>query len=404
MKILHSADWHLCEWLGRVDRTGDLRSRVETIAGLCDEHRVDVLLVAGDLFSEQASVEQMTCALNHLHETFAPFFGHGGTILAVTGNHDRDTRVEMVRAGMRLATVPRPGGGPLVTGRMYLQNGPGFATLEAAGERVQFALIPYPTLRRYAEPGDSFRSKDEENRAFQGRIAEWVKGVPSRPDFDPRLPTVLVAHLHVRGAEIHTLYKLTERDDVVFDTGFLPTSWAYIALGHVHKQQDLGKMAHVRYPGSLDQLHFDERAGDQGIVLLDIGPSGLHGDPCWLPLRPTPLYDVTVADPEAELPALAERYPDHETAIVRISVTQTAGGPSRDEVTRQLRRTFPRYTEITWTRPAVADGGPPARGVQPRADYRTTVREFLAGRLEGDMDKADVLALAETFLISEAPQ
>src|SRR6266851_2886245 len=113
MKILHTADWHLCEWLGRVDRTADLRSRVEVIAGLCDEHKIDVLLVAGDLFSEQASIEQMTKALNHLYETFAAFFSRGGTILAITGNHDRDTRVEMVRAGMRLATVPRPGGGPL---------------------------------------------------------------------------------------------------------------------------------------------------------------------------------------------------------------------------------------------------------------------------------------------------
>ena len=36
------------------------------------------------------------------------------------------------------------------------------------------------------------------------------------------LPTILAAHLHVCGSEIHTLYKLTERDDVVFATGFLP--------------------------------------------------------------------------------------------------------------------------------------------------------------------------------------
>ena len=47
MKIIHTADWHLCDSLGRIKRYDDFRSRVETIAGLCDEHAVDVVLIAG---------------------------------------------------------------------------------------------------------------------------------------------------------------------------------------------------------------------------------------------------------------------------------------------------------------------------------------------------------------------
>ena len=44
MRILHTADWHLCDRLGRQDRTDDLRRVVERIAGYCKEERVDVLL------------------------------------------------------------------------------------------------------------------------------------------------------------------------------------------------------------------------------------------------------------------------------------------------------------------------------------------------------------------------
>ena len=51
MRILHTADWHLGDRLGRIDRTADLRTAVERVAAHCQEHRVDVLLVAGDLFS-----------------------------------------------------------------------------------------------------------------------------------------------------------------------------------------------------------------------------------------------------------------------------------------------------------------------------------------------------------------
>jgi exonuclease SbcD len=399
MKIIHTADWHLCDQLRRVDRTDDLRKRVEIVAKLCEEHTADVLLVAGDLFSEQASVEQMTDALKHLHETFADFFARGGTILAVTGNHDKETRVELVRAGMRLATVPKSGSATLQAGRMYLQSGASFAALESGGQRVQFALLPYPTVSRFGDPADVFHSKDEQNRILHGRLAEWIRQVPDRPDFDKGLPTVLAAHLHVRGAELHTLYNVTERDDVVFDPGFLPTYWAYVGLGHIHKPQCLGGMAHVRYPGSLDRLDFGECGDEKGVVLIDVGPAGLRAAPLWLPVPATPMYKVALTDP-AELSTLAERYPDHATAIVHLSVTHSPAGPSRDEITHTLRRSFPRYTEITWVRPAA--NATREATLHPQADYRGTVRQFLAARLAGDPDSAEVLALAETFLTEEA--
>ena len=54
MRILHTADWHLGDRLGRQDRTDDLRRAVERVAGYCNSEKVDVLLVAGDLFSELA--------------------------------------------------------------------------------------------------------------------------------------------------------------------------------------------------------------------------------------------------------------------------------------------------------------------------------------------------------------
>ena len=46
---------------------------------------------------KQATIEDMTQALTHLHKTFDTFFRRGGTILAVTGNHDREGRIEMLR-------------------------------------------------------------------------------------------------------------------------------------------------------------------------------------------------------------------------------------------------------------------------------------------------------------------
>jgi exonuclease SbcD len=143
------------------------------------------------------------------------------------------------------------------------------------------------------------------------------------------LPTVLVAHLHVRGAQVNALskYVLTERDDVVLDAGFLPTAWAYTALGHIHLPQSLGGRPNVRYPGSLDRLDFGETHDGHGVLLLEIGPAGLTSKPECLPIPATPFHTIALTDPEAELPRLADLYPDRETAIVRVSVGPTTAGP-----------------------------------------------------------------------------
>src|SRR5947209_2701823 len=103
MRILHTADWHLGDRLGRIDRTDDLRRAVERVAGYCDSERVDVLLVAGDLFSELAGPDGLRDAVRHLQEVFQGFLGAGGTILALTGNHDKESFCQMLRHAMSLA-------------------------------------------------------------------------------------------------------------------------------------------------------------------------------------------------------------------------------------------------------------------------------------------------------------
>ena len=145
MRIVHTADWHLCDRLGRIDRTDDLHNRVERVAQICQESQADVLLIAGDIFSKQASVEDMTRSLKRVREFFAPFFARGGTILALTGNHDHDGRINMVQTGMILAVPDAGREGHLNGGRMYLINGRAIASLaNGNGNRVQFVFVPYP--------------------------------------------------------------------------------------------------------------------------------------------------------------------------------------------------------------------------------------------------------------------
>ena len=403
MRIVHTADWHLCDRLGRLDRTADLKTRVERVAALCEEHAADVLVIAGDLFYERADATDIAAALGHVHETFTPFFKRGGTILAVTGNHDDDGKIDLVRRGLFLAS-PLPSGGVFARGRMYLQNGLAFGRFEAAaGDTAQFVLVPYPRAVRYELP-DGYRTREEEHRLLQTKLAEWMTQTLTNPKFDPHLPSVLVAHLHVRGANVNNaLFRISEAEDVLIDAAVLQTGWAYAALGHIHLPQVVGDVQTVRYSGPLDRLDFGEKTDTRGVLVFDLGPTGVTAVPQWVPLEPTPFHDVTVADPDAELPALAEKYPDRDTAIVRITIEKDGEKVSRDEIGRRLRALFPRLHQLRFPETTPADEATSSASGADKP-FAERVRAYLADSLADDPDRDAVIALAETFLDAEAKE
>jgi DNA repair protein SbcD/Mre11 len=402
VRIVHTADWHLCDRLGRIDRTEDLHNRVERVAQICQECQADALLIAGDIFSKQASVEDMNGSLKRIRELFAPFFARGGTILALTGNHDHDGRINMVHTGMTLAVPDAGRDGQLNGGRMYLINGRALASLtDADGNHVQFVFVPYPFAGRYELTAAEYRTKEEENRLLHGRVADWLQGLINRPGFKPQLPTVLAAHLHVRGSEMHSLYHLTEREDIVFDLADLNPNWAYVALGHIHKPQAINGQANVRYCGSLDRLDFGEMHDDHGVLIIEVGKTGLAREPERMPIPATPFHRVTITDPETDLATLAGRYPDRETAIFSVTVAPSAGAGSRDEIARHVRSVFPRLFELKWAETARENQAPVVE-FTPQADFTSTVRDYLVKKLNDDPDKDVVLALAEEFLRAEA--
>jgi DNA repair protein SbcD/Mre11 len=405
MKLLHTADWHLGDRLGRIDRTDDLRRGVERVADYCRQERVDVLIVAGDLFSELARPDGLRDAVRHLQVTFEGFLRDGGTILAVTGNHDNESFCQTLRHAMSLAAPTVGEFGALVpAGRFYLTADPTLLRLHDrhTGGEVQFVLMPYPTPSRFLlnEPLQKYGSFEEKKRHLRDAFAGRLQDIRSDARFDPRLPTVLVAHVNVQGAEVTHLFRLSEDEDVVFADGQLHAAYAYVALGHIHKAQALGGHDHVRYSGSIERMDLGELLDRKGVTLVELGPAGLAGAPVTLPLDATPIYEVAIANPGVELPGLRERYPDHATALVNLHVTYTAGVDNLESVLRELDAIFPRWYGRDWVEsrslgPALTVGEAP-----PAKSFDETVRDYLAAELTnyGDEDRAAVLALAEGLL------
>lgn len=407
MRLLHTADWHLNDRLGGRDRAEHLHRRVERVAEICREECVDVLLVAGDLFSEQAKAEQAAESFRHLRRTFRAFFQGGGTILAVTGNHDQDGRVrpfiELARAGMDVAEPPRRPGDNFEPGKLYLLDSVFFGRLrDSAGMDVQFALLPFPSRSRMLIGSERATTAEELNRPIALRVTDWIKGLRDDPRFDTALRTVLVAHMSVTGADFSRgRFTLTEQNDVMADAEDLPVAWDYVALGHVHKPQCIGGRSHVRYSGSLDRLDFSERDEEKGVVLVDIGSEGRRDDPKFIAIEPTSLVEVRVTHASVTVEQLGVQVPGADTALVRVIVEPSATADATGALDRVIREALPNITGVIWQTPEL-DGTAAARSVEIKDTVRETVLDYLYRQpLENEALRNPLLQLAEQFLDQE---
>jgi exonuclease SbcD len=405
LRILHTADWHLGDRLGRIDRTDDLRRAVERIATYCASERVDVLLVAGDLFSEQAGPEGLRDAVRHLQEVFQPFLRDGGTILALTGNHDKESFCQTLRHAMSLASpIPTEPGSLCQAGRLYLATEPTLLRLadRSADGAVQFLLMPYPTPARYLadEAGQRYQSLEQKNRHLMAAFTARLKAIRRSPAYELALPSVLAAHVTVRGSRLPTLFRLTEEEDVIVSEGDIPDDFAYVALGHIHRPQFLHGLPHVRYCGSVERLDLGESNDDKSCVLVDIGTEGRRGDPVILPLEATPIYVVQVTSPRDQLDALRTQYANAERDLVRLECTYTAGVDNREEALRELDRIFPRWYDRKINETNALNGtlvtDEPGQG----KSFADTVRDFLGRELANHPEdvRTAVLVKAEALL------
>ena len=399
MKILHTSDWHMNDRLGFQDRSDDICRSLEQIAGYLEEHQVDVMLATGDLF-ERSNNEKKRIAIANVKRIFQPFLERGGTILAITGNHDDETFFGTLRDALDLVAPGQKGRNSThATGRLYIA--PKARKLQLAdrdGIVVQFILMPYPTPTCYLrDKGIGWRTTEEKNYLLQCNFKESLDELRSR--LDPRLPSVLLSHIHIRGVQAHTPYRISESEDVIFEPGHIPTEWAYAAFGHIHKPQAaIPSAVHVRYAGSIERMNAGESTDDKSVVLFEVGAAGRLGEPQLLPLKATPIYHVEITDPAVQLPQLSAQYADADHALVSYTLHWQPGKDNRDELQRAIECIFKRCYASKCVRTGSEAAGSGIFTPERLQDINGTVSEYIDLQLANHPQQTALKALADELL------
>ncbi len=270
IKILHFADAHIdMANYGRHDpetglplRVMDfLRSLDEIVQAAIDE-AVDLVIFAGDTYKDRTPAptyqREWGKRIMRLSRAEIP-------TLLLTGNHDISPATGRAHAIQEFDTLEVP--------HVRVLNKPQFLSPEALNNLpIQVLALPWISKSGLmaslelggADPGQVYQ---ELGRRLSELVENWLA------EADPRLPIILTAHASVEGASYGNERLVMLGTDLVLPPALVKDHRLdYVALGHIHKPQNLNAGGHppVIYPGSIERVDFGEAADQKFVVIAEI--------------------------------------------------------------------------------------------------------------------------------------
>ena len=303
---------------GKINSQTGVNTRLEdfvnTLSRCIDraiEEPVDLVLFGGDAFPDATPApnvqEKFASQFRRLVDAEIP------TVLLV-GNHDQHAQGQGGASLCIYRTLGVPGfvvGDRLETHTIQTRNG-----------AVQVITLPWLTrstlLTRKETEGLSLA---DVNDLLIKRLEPALEGEIRR--LDPNVPTVLLGHLMADRANLGAERFLAVGKGFTIPLSMLTRPcFDYVALGHVHKHQNLNQSNDppVIYPGSIERVDFSEEKEDKGFVLIELEKGSAKWKFCQVSVRVFCTIEVDLSkaeDPQAVLiKAIGKK--DIKDAVVRL--------------------------------------------------------------------------------------
>jgi exonuclease SbcD len=276
-KIIHFADAHIdMANYGRHDpetglpiRIMDFLTSLDEIVDAAIAEDVDLVIFAGDAYKDRnpAPTFQREWGQRVMRLSQA-----GIPTLLLVGNHDISPAVGRAHAMAEFSTLHVPHVRTLA--KPIFLSPEDLRRLTPEGEQINLQVIAIPWISRsgmmaYLDitSSDSKQIYEELEKRLANIIDKWLEKA------DPEVPTVLTAHASVQGATYGGERSVMLGKDLILPGSLLrDPRLDYVALGHIHKPQNLNEGEHppIIYPGSIERLDFGEAGDQKYYVLADV--------------------------------------------------------------------------------------------------------------------------------------
>lgn len=268
MKILHTSDWHLGRSLYDKRRYDEFEFFLKWLTELIVSENIDVLLVAGDIFDT-------TTPGNRAQELYYNFLGQLSQkgcrhAVIIGGNHDSPSLLDAPKSLLNALDIH-------VIGSKSDNIEDEIIVLKSKEGKNEVIVCAVPFLRdrdvRSAEAGESPEEK----------AANMVKGIAKhyhevaalaaqRQDANHPVPVIGMGHLFTskgRTSEGDGVRELYIGTIAHVDGESIAEGFDYVALGHLHLAQAVGKNERVRYSGAPIPMGFGEAGQKKKVVIVE---------------------------------------------------------------------------------------------------------------------------------------
>jgi exonuclease SbcD len=252
MKILQTGDTHvgmsnyskLDPETGLDTRLLDFLNTLDFIVETAISQKVDAFIFTGDAYKTR---DPSPTQQRGFGERIRKIAKAGIPVVMVVGNHDTPN-AEGKANTLDIYSA-------LEIDNVWVSRKPEFLNIPTKSGNLQVVTAPWLHKADFKTLGDRLLS-----------MYEKIK---------PAEPAILVGHLEVEGASMGSEKGLAIANDVTVPLSLLTDRrLTWVALGHIHKFQELAKNPPVVYAGSPERIDFGEAKENKGIVLIDIPQPG----------------------------------------------------------------------------------------------------------------------------------
>ncbi|PHR58060.1 MAG: exonuclease sbcCD subunit D [Arcobacter sp.] len=262
MRILHTSDWHLGQSFMGKTREDEHQAFLSWLLKTIETQDIDVLIVAGDIFDTGTppnyALELYYNFLTNLTSSVCK------NIIITAGNHDSIATLKAPQQLLKALNVH------VITSGDENENE---IISIYKNEELEGIVCAVPYLRDYVVrqslSGESL--KDKENALSLGIKEHYNKVYKEALALckDKKIPIIATGHLTTVGSKTSE----SERDIYIggtldIDSDFFGKDFDYVALGHLHINQVVGK-DHIRYSGSPIPLSFSESKTQKKVNIVD---------------------------------------------------------------------------------------------------------------------------------------
>lgn len=337
MRIIHTSDWHLGQYFYGKSRANEHQQFLSWLLNQVSTHNIDAIIVAGDIFD---TATPPSYAREMYFDFIAKLHGSQCQLIVLAGNHDSvamlsESQAVLASLSTRVITQAIPQVISALTPSLIDES-----TCESDGEsesNAQSAALNqqvFPLLNTkgqpsaiicaipFVRPRDVIKSRagqsaKDKQQSLQQAISDhyqylYQHALTLAKQFAKAqnlaqgelLPIIATGHLTALGVSVSDSKSDSVRDIYIGSLEAFPASAFppadYIALGHIHRAQQVAKSAHIRYCGSPIPLSFDEAKQDKRVLMVEFSAGKLSQVSDIIIPRFQPLYMVKTSVDELE--------------------------------------------------------------------------------------------------------